>query len=158
MRTAQKPFDDRILFFDNIRYLMVLLVVVFHSAAAYSHYSTWWPINDNNSVFFDYVCHLFDIFLMPTLFFIAGYFALPSLRKKNTWHFVKNKIKRLGIPWLIGVMLMGPIKDYIHFYSLTDGFLDLWSVFLVKMKIAFTFGTGFITPTPEFNHLHLWNK
>jgi acyltransferase-like protein len=154
MEPAQKTGGDRILFLDNTRYLMVLLVVIFHSALAYN--SQGWPVKDYNSEFFDYVTRTLDIFLMPVLFFIAGYFALPSLHKKNTWLFVKNKIKRLGIPWLVGVMLMGPIKDFIHYYSVSHGYINLWNAFLTKMKIAFTFGTGIITQTPEFNHLHFW--
>ena len=156
MQLAQKTAGDRILFLDNTRCLMVLLVVIFHSAAAYNFHSPGWPVKDYNSEFFDYVTRTLDIFLMPVLFFIAGYFALPSLQKQNTWRFVKNKMKRLGIPWLIGVMLMGPIKDFIHYYSVNHGFLNLWNAFLTKTKIAVTFSTGFVTPTPEFNHLHFW--
>ena len=156
MQPAQNTGDDRILFLDNTRYLLVLLVVVFHSAAAYVFHATYWPIVDHKSILFDLLARTLDVFLMPALFFIAGYFALPSLRKKTTGHFIKTKIKRLGIPWLIGVMLMGPIKDFIYYYSVNQGFIDLWRVFLTKIKIALMFGTGFVTQSPEFDHLHFW--
>ena len=91
---------ERIVFFDNIRYLIVLLVVIFHAGCAYSHFSTWWTVNDANSLFFDYLLGVLDVFMMPILFFIAGYFALPSLTQTGTWLFIKRKLRRLGIPWL----------------------------------------------------------
>ena len=37
---------DRVLFFDNLRTLMVLLVLVFHSAASYGSIVAFWPYHD----------------------------------------------------------------------------------------------------------------
>jgi fucose 4-O-acetylase-like acetyltransferase len=159
MQSIQKKYDDRILFLDNIRYLMVLLVVVLHAACSYSNYTRWWVVDDANSRFFDGLLRILGVFLMPTLFFIAGYFALPSLHKRKTWFFIKHKFKRLGVPWLIGVILLGPIHKYIYNYSRNPDFvygLDLWSIFLVKMKSALSFNTGFIYSNLQFNHLHFW--
>jgi fucose 4-O-acetylase-like acetyltransferase len=121
---------DRILFFDNIRYLMVLLVVVLHSACGYSNYTTFWAVNDTNSIFFDYLLGILDVFLMPTLFFIAGYFAIPSLEQKGKWLFIKSKFKRLGIPWLLGIVLLVPIINYIRYYSRGNltSYLSLWRI------------------------------
>jgi fucose 4-O-acetylase-like acetyltransferase len=33
--------------------------------------------------------------MMPVLFFVAGYFALPSMEKKGLWEFLKDKVRRL---------------------------------------------------------------
>ena len=85
MKMGQKVTANRIGYFDNIRYLMVLLVVVFHSACGYSNNTQWWAVDDANSTFFDYLLSVLGVFLMPTLFFIAGYFALPSLQQKGKW-------------------------------------------------------------------------
>ena len=45
-----KESADRVVFFDNIRYLMVLLVVVLHSALGYSNNASCWTVNDENSI------------------------------------------------------------------------------------------------------------
>lgn len=155
---VQKASDDRIVFFDNIRYLMVLLVVVLHSACGYSNYTTWWTVNDTNSIFFDYLLLILDIFLMPTLFFISGYFALPSLQQKGKWLFIKSKMKRLGIPWLLGVVLLAPIINYIYLYSRGNSLKlwSLWSIFVNNLKGALSFHTGFITSSLQFNHKYFW--
>lgn len=156
MNTVLNRDDERILFFDNIRYLMVLLVVVLHVACGYSHYTTWWTVNDDNSVLFDFILRFLGVFLMPTLFFIAGYFTLPSLYRKGTWLFIKGKLIRLGIPWLIGVLLLGPVRTYIHDYSRGFEDLDLWRLFFINIKDAVTLHTGFINSVYQFNHAHFW--
>jgi glucans biosynthesis protein C len=147
---------ERVFFLDNVRYLLVFLVVVFHMTCSYSHYTTWWAVNDDNSVFFDYLLLFLDIFLMPVLFFIAGYFTLPSIDRRGTWLFIKNKIIRLGIPWLIGVFLLPPMRIYIYECSRGVESIGLWKNFVKTIGKAATFRTGFITSFDQFNHSHFW--
>jgi glucan biosynthesis protein C len=52
--------------------------------------------------------------MMTVLFFIAGYFALPSLEKRGGKRFVIGKLKRLGLPWLVVIVLLLPVLDYLH--------------------------------------------
>ena len=148
--------NERIFFLDNVRYLLVFSVVVFHMTCSYSHYTTWWAVNDDNSVFFDYLFRFLDVFLMPTLFFIAGYFALSSLHRYGTWLFLQKKIIRLGVPWLIGIILLGPIRICIYEYSRGIEGLNLWRRFLINLQEAVMFHTGFRSSYDQFNHVHLW--
>ncbi len=148
--------NERIFFFDNIRYLLVFLVVVFHMTCAYTNYANWWAVNDDNSVFFDYLMRLLNLFLMPVLFFISGYFALPSLHRYGSYRFLKKKIIRLGIPWLVGVLLVGPIRIYIYQYSRGFEDISMWQLFVLKTQEAATFYTGFITSSQQFHHSHFW--
>ena len=149
---------NRIGFFDNIRYLMVLLVVVLHSACAYSNNTQWWTVNDANSILFDYLLGVLGVFLMPTLFFIAGYFALTSLQQKGKWLFIKSKLIRLGIPWLLGVILMVPMINYINFYSrdYPASLLSLWGRFVKNLEGGLSLHTGLITSSMQFQHMHFW--
>jgi fucose 4-O-acetylase-like acetyltransferase len=48
----------------------------------------------------------------PLLFFIAGYFSLPSLKKKGAGAFIKDKIKQLMIPWARAVLVVLPLALY----------------------------------------------
>jgi len=113
---------SRLIFFDNLRYLMVLLVLVFHSGASYGSMVSFWPYHDPNPTeFVDIIMLLFDVFMMSILFFIAGYFALPSLQKRGGSRFLEDKFKRLGIPWLVVTILVLPVLDYIHYYTQSIG-------------------------------------
>lgn len=147
---------DRIYYFDNIRYLMVLLVVVLHALCAYSNYIPWWVVNDQNAKIFDDMLLFLGIFLMPTLFYIAGYFTLPSLNSKSTWEFIKHKIKRLGIPCLIGVLLFNPLHNYIKIYAYVNHGGNLWVIFKKKIMSALTFHTGYISEQNQFHHHYFW--
>jgi glucan biosynthesis protein C len=110
--------QNRLVFFDNLRYLMVLLVLVFHSGASYGSIVAFWPYHDPNPTeVVDLLLMILDVFMMSILFFISGYFALPSLQKKGGRRFLGDRFKRLGIPWLVVTILVLPVLDYIHYYT-----------------------------------------
>ena len=150
----------RILFLDNLRYLMVIGVVVLHSAVSYSNFVPWWCVKETNqnSLFFDILLLILDVFLMPVLYFIAGWFAIPSFHSNGTRIFLKRKLKRLGLPLLIGIPLIGPSFSYIYHYTrsgftLTSDFSYYWFQYL---KGAADLKLGMITSIDQFSHSHLW--
>lgn len=153
---SQQDAGPRIYFFDHVRYLMVLLVIVLHSACAYSRYTTWWHVNDTNAEIFDYILGFLGVFLMPTLFFIAGYFALPSIEPKGTGRFIVAKLKRLGIPCLLGVLLAGPYFKYIRLRLTFPSIANFWERFTENIKMAMTMNTGLINSPLAFQHHYFW--
>ena len=115
-KTLAQP--NRLIFFDNLRYLMVLLVLVFHSGSSYGSMVAFWPYHDPQPAeFVDILMLLLDVFMMSILFFIAGYFALSSLKKRSGGEFLKDKFKQLGIPWLVITVLVLPVLDYVHYFT-----------------------------------------
>jgi glucan biosynthesis protein C len=118
--------STRIAFLDHVRTLMVLLVVVYHAVAAYSAVAPHWWTHDTTSFVSDIVREWFDVFLMPVLFFIAGYFALSSIEKKGTWGFLKDKVKRLLIPWALAVLVVNPLAVYDQPSNLIRPFWNYW--------------------------------
>lgn len=159
MKTPHTAPDYRIYFFDNLRYFLVLLVVLFHSIASYNNLSDWWTVNDDNLLFFDSVLIFLDVFMMPALFFIAGYFALQSHQGQTTRAFIKKKLSHLGIPWLIGVVLVNPVQIYIWNLSQGQNDLSLWHCFVFKIKSALSFYTGLVNLSVQYDQfiqLHYW--
>jgi fucose 4-O-acetylase-like acetyltransferase len=59
----------------------------------------------------------FDIFIMPTMFFISGYLTPISLERKGADGFVTSKLKRLMLPWLLAVLTLIPLYKVIFLYS-----------------------------------------
>jgi peptidoglycan/LPS O-acetylase OafA/YrhL len=163
MTTSQ----TRLVFLDNLRYLLVLLVVVLHVSISYSNGLPWWYIVDSNkSPFFDLLIIVFDSFLMPGLFFMAGYFALSSLqRKKTAGAFIVAKLKRLGIPWFLSVFLLVPIMPYFYHYTRAATPLSFGTFWLGFVKSVGNFKLTLVEPSNlthnanlmnEFGHHHLW--
>ena len=60
---------------------------------------------------------LLDIFVMPTFFFIAGFFTPGSLQRKGAWRFLKAKFRRLVVPWVVAVLTLIPLYNAIFLYS-----------------------------------------
>ena len=73
----------RLTYLDNLRWLMVVLVLIFHAGASYGSAVEFWPFHDSNpSMLIDLFMFVGDVLKMSVLFFIAGYFAMPSLSKR----------------------------------------------------------------------------
>jgi fucose 4-O-acetylase-like acetyltransferase len=95
MTSAKSPAVNRVIFFDNLRFFLVLCVVLQHSSNAYSNL-IWWPVADNDtSTIVDWLRAFIDAFAMPLLFYIAGYFALPQIKKRRC-SFPEGKTEEVG--------------------------------------------------------------
>lgn len=138
----------RIPFLDNIRTLMVVLVLIFHACASYSSAVDFWPYHEKvTSGILDFYMLIGDVFIMSILFFIAGYFAMPSYNKRGGSGFLKEKFKTLGIPWLVITIFVLPIIDYINYlYHLPLGMIkeSFGSYWLASMEKILEFNFGFL--------------
>lgn len=134
----------RLLFIDNLRWLMIVLVVTIHAAVTYSGVGSWYyndPMKPGPWVMLFFVffeTHL-QAFFMGLLFLIAGYFVPSSFDRKGAARFMADRAVRLGVPTLIYALLIHPsmlcvlhavatghvawsLRDYGH-YLLTLEFL-----------------------------------
>jgi len=145
-----RPPGDRVVFFDNLRYLFVFGVVIQHASMAYLP-STWWPVADTSNLFIGLFTGFFDGFLMPALFYIAGYFAIPSINNKTIPNFIKGKLKRLGIPWLVCTLFIGPVLPLVYHYTRNDlnSAVNYGQIWLTVMKKAPSFDVGLLPPMTE---------
>lgn len=137
----------RMYFLDNLRAFIVLLVIVFHVGIGYmSPPVQWWYVNDTKtSPLFNLFVMDTDVFIMPIMFMLAGYFALPVLKRKGVSAFLKGKVTRIAIPWLAGVLFFAPPITYMIWFSRGPNppeYMTFWK-------------SMFFTPD-IFNHAHYW--
>jgi peptidoglycan/LPS O-acetylase OafA/YrhL len=112
---------------DNLRAVVILLVLAFHSVLAYlsslpakpfafdSPPFLWrsFPIVDSQRwLGFDLFCAWLDVSLMSFFFLLSGLFAWPSLSRKGTRAFLIDRARRLGVPFLVVVLLLMPLAHY----------------------------------------------
>jgi len=108
------PQPGRIHFLDNMRMFAVVSVVALHAAIVYAPVVPWWYVLDGSkNAVFDIVLLATDGYVMPILFFIAGYFALASLRRQGAGLFLLAKLKRLGLPLVVLTLCTCPIISYV---------------------------------------------
>jgi glucan biosynthesis protein C len=152
MKPPANATENRLIFFDNLRFLLVLCVVIQHSSNAYNSRLIWWPVADETiSSLAEWVNAFIDAFAMPFLFYIAGYFAVPTMNKKGAAAFLRGKLKRLGAPWLICILTICPIVPLVYHYT-RDNFTlasGYWSLWLDLMKNAAEFNIGIILSMNE---------
>jgi glucans biosynthesis protein C len=111
---------------DNLRAVVILLVLSFHSVLAYLQFLPapfpfdsppylWraFPILDSQRWFgFDLYCAWQDVFLMSLFFFLSGLFVWPSLCRRGTTNFLHGRILRLGLPFFLVVAILMPPTLY----------------------------------------------
>ncbi len=121
----------RLYFLDNLRAFVIVMVIVLHASITYMLFAPeWWYVLDpDRSIFFTMLVLLVDVPNMPALFFVAGFFALPSLRRRGTGGFVREKLVRLAIPWVFGVVFLAPLATYMIYVSRDNpmGYLEFWT-------------------------------
>lgn len=110
---------QRLNFLDNLRAIVVLLVIALHTAIAYmAGPPQWWYVIDpQNSLFFTGFVLVADVPLMLIMFFLAGFFAYPSLARRGAAAFIRDKLLRLGAPWIAGIFVFAPLVTYLIYVS-----------------------------------------
>lgn len=112
---------------DGLRAYVILLVLAFHSSLAYLAFLPahafafssppfqWraFPVIDTHrSVILELFCAWQDVFLMTLFFFLSGLFVWPSLKRKGAEAFVADRLRRLGLPFVLVSVLLMPIAQY----------------------------------------------
>ena len=111
----------RLLFLDNLKTFIIFLVVLYHCGWVYEKsgiLSSVWIVDDplkNDSA--GLLNLIMDMFMMPILFFISGYFTPSSLKSKTGWIFLKSRFKRMMVPWIFAVLTLLPLYKVIFLYS-----------------------------------------
>lgn len=109
---------------DALRAIAMLLGVLLHAASGYRVEQVDYWIHDEqyNSIVFDFFYFFIHSFRMPLFFLIAGFFSRFLYFRSGEKAFIKNRWRRIGIPFLIGLITivplsMLPFNFYIFYYK-----------------------------------------
>lgn len=139
MTTNTKP---RLYFIDNLRWLMIIFVVIMHANVTYGMLGDWYYVEEAEldmfqNIYFAIYGTFTQAYFMGLLFFIAGYFVPSSFDRKGSGMFTKERAIRLGIPSLIYMLILHPLNIVIlnHYQNWN---MDLPSAYL-KNILTFSF-------------------
>lgn len=144
--------NRRIYYIDNLRWMTVSLLILFHAAIAYN---TWC---EANYIFFEavrpiaFVVTLIDPWFMPMMFLLAGISSRFSLQKRGIKTFIKERLLRLGIPLVFGLLVLNPVLSFIADVThncYTGGYFEHYGIYFSR----FTDLTGY---DGGFTLGHLW--
>jgi glucans biosynthesis protein C len=165
----------RLHFLDNLKTFIILLVVFFHSAYAYALYLSqdWYVVDPQQSLFFDVFIITTFAFMMPVMFFIAGYMGAASLVRKGQADFWRDKLRHIIIPWALGAIIVAPaivyvahasrgvypfyLSYWVHYFSSQDYqthgqvhfyFLCTLALYYVALSVVYRINNAVVTVSP----------
>ena len=108
-----KNQPERLYFVDNVRVWIIMLVVAHHAAQAFGPTGGDWFIYNTERVrmlgpFF----YVNASFFMGLLFLMSGYFSAFSYDRKGAGRFLKDRLRRIGIPLLFFALVVNLGNSY----------------------------------------------
>lgn len=100
-------------YLDNLRSFMILLLFPYHIFMIYNDWGESFYIH-GASLFITGIFNKFCwFFMMPLLFTIAGMSSRYALQRKDTKTYVKERVHKLLVPLVFGLLLIIPIQSYL---------------------------------------------
>jgi glucan biosynthesis protein C len=108
-RPAGKP---RLLYIDNLRTMMIVMVILVHLAVTYGGEGSWYYKEGRADMPTAIVLTIHNAisqsFFMGLLFLLSAYFTVASCDRKGPGAFLRDRLLHLGIPLLIFEFLIQP--------------------------------------------------
>jgi surface polysaccharide O-acyltransferase-like enzyme len=106
---ANAAAKTRNLSLDRARTFLTLVVLLHHAVIPYTYYGH----TDPKFFFgFDMIVLATDSFFMAMFFFLSGLFAWPGIARKGPASYMRDRLIRLGIPFVICAFTVIPLAYY----------------------------------------------
>lgn len=137
-------FNTRNVPLAYLRTFLVVLVVLHHALLAYAGFApppaasldanllwTAFPVVDAHRWSgADLIVPFNDTFFMSLMFLISGVFAWPALTHKGAARYLRDRAKRLGIPFLVAAGVLAPLAYFATWLAAAEQTTSFWSQWL----------------------------
>ena len=118
--TAPRPTTaparaPRMAWLDNVRVWLTVLVLAHHAALTYSDLPIWpyWEQpRDGSALGLDVLVGVNQAWFMGLFFLVAGYFVPSSVDRHGVGGFVRGRLLRLGVPYVLFALVLSPVFRY----------------------------------------------
>lgn len=109
---------------DRARTFLTIIVLIHHAVIPYTYFGHTDP---KSWLGFDIIVLATDSFFMAMFFMLSGLFVWPSLSHKVPGAFTRDRLVRLGLPFVIAALTVIPIAYYaIALRQAPIGFTEFW--------------------------------
>lgn len=139
-------------YIDNLRNLTILLLFPVHTFMIWNNFGSRFYIWQGESKILSTLIVLVNPWFMPILFVLAGMSARYALQKRTTKEFIMQRISKLLIPFVSGLILLVPFQTLYarkYFDNYEGSLWDNWKYFFAHLT-DFSGYDGAFTPG------HLW--
>lgn len=121
LRTAPGTATDRLVHLDNLKVVLIALIIALHAVLGYAGAVEAWTYSGVRETTLDPVVEMvliltlspFGLFLIALLFLVAGLLTPGSHDRKGGRRFVTDRLLRLGLPFVVYVFLVQPGMVYL---------------------------------------------
>ncbi|WP_345665597.1 acyltransferase [Streptomyces venetus] len=99
---------------DALRMLVVIGLIFFHSALVFVTEGDFYVTNTETTEVITVIAGFGVVWAMPLLFLISGLGARHSLQRRGAGTFTKERLLRLGVPLLLGTLLLNPLPQWLR--------------------------------------------
>ncbi len=142
---VQPKAASRLLFIDNIRVFLTILVVLHHLMIIYAGSGSFLYTEGRQDtitgVLGTWFCAVNQAYFMGFFLLISAYFVPGSCDRKGAGHFLKDRLIRLGIPLIIYSWIVSPLS-YVVVTYVTQGQILPWWRYLPGAGFDAALGAG----------------
>lgn len=146
-KTVQRRYD-----IDWLRNLGILLLFPFHAARIFDYWEPNYVKNVDLSWGLSWFIWASAYWFMPLLFLLAGLSSRYALDTRTGKQYIKERFKRLFIPFIFGLFVIVPPQAYLARLS-QPGYVDNYLQFLKSYFMDFSDLSGYFG---TFTPAHLW--
>lgn len=139
----------RLYYLDWVKVGCIALLIPYHAALIFASYLPYHIKTQETSVVFTVFNLIVLFWYVAVLMLIAGYGARLALRRRTIGQFVMERVKRLLLPLVFGILVIVPPQIYmerLYKGEISYGYLEFYSH-------LFTQG---VYPTGNLSWHHLW--
>lgn len=146
---------------DFLRAFVVAGLVVFHAAVVFATGTSWFVKDPRPSVGFTVFLLWGSLWGMPLLFVVSGMGMRHALRTRAAGGFVRERLARLLMPFVVGLVVLVPPMFYLERLGqpgFHQSYWQLWSAFLNVPAIARGLlpRGSWVSGGVAFDPAHLW--
>jgi len=139
-------------YIDNLRWIFILFLFPYHTFMVFNSFGESFYVKGADIKETTYIITAAWTWLMPTLFLLAGISSAYAIKKRTAAEFMKERVLRLLIPLIFGVLLLVPVQTYfaeLFHNGYTGNYFEQYILFFTKPTDLTGYNGG-------FSPAHLW--
>lgn len=141
------PVSKRLLYIDNLRWVLISLVAIGHLGITYGAFGDWYykepgQASDIFTILMLPVAAILSASMLGLFAMIAGYFTPHAYDRKGLGPFLLDRAKRLLIPLALYEFILNPIINWLRDTHTGKFSGSLWSYFGIFFSPLKSFGDG----------------
>lgn len=148
----------RLHYIDNLRIFCIMLLIPFHTAMMFNAFGEPFYVHGAELEWLTLPLSMLTPWWMPLMFTVAGVSAAYSLERRSAKEFLTERVRKLLLPLVVGVMLIIPVQFYIadvYWNGYSGGYFAHYGVFFTKFTDLTGYDGGF-TPGQLWFALYLF--